>query len=168
VQCGCTWLKSLVAVPSPRRPGFAPASVHVGFAVDKVALGQVFHRFLWFSLSTSFHHCSILIYHFPMRCAIALTKHHSIIPSVRGMAQAVSHRPLTAEARVRPCFGPCGICGRQSGTGTGFSPTSSVFRCQYIFPPLLHTNLSPPHEVCDSSDHAAHYYTLGTWHGSGG
>jgi hypothetical protein len=27
---------------SPRRPGFYPGPVHVGFMVDKVALGQVF------------------------------------------------------------------------------------------------------------------------------
>jgi hypothetical protein len=33
------------------------------------------------------------------------------------MAQAVSSRPLTAEARVSPC----GICGGRSDTGTGFS-----------------------------------------------
>jgi hypothetical protein len=38
------------------------------------------------------------------------------------MAQAVSRRPLTAEARV----GPCAICGGQSGTGTCFSPSTSV------------------------------------------
>jgi hypothetical protein len=36
------WLRSLVAGLSPRRPGFAPGSIHVGFVVDKVALGQVF------------------------------------------------------------------------------------------------------------------------------
>jgi hypothetical protein len=41
----------------------------------------------------------------------------------RAMAQVVSHRPLTAEARVNPR----GICGGQSGTGTDFSPSSSVF-----------------------------------------
>jgi hypothetical protein len=40
----------------------------------------------------------------------------------RAMSQAVSRRPLTAEARVRPLVSPCGICGGQSGTGTRFSP----------------------------------------------
>jgi hypothetical protein len=43
------------------------------------------------------------------------------------MAQAVSRRPLTAEARVSPR----GICGGQSGIGTGFSPSTSVFPCQF-------------------------------------
>jgi hypothetical protein len=41
-----------------------------------------------------------------------------------------------------------------------------------IMPPLLHIHLSPPHEVCDSSDQAATYHHLGpklgasflTWH----
>jgi hypothetical protein len=55
----------------------------------------------------------------------------------RAMAQIVSRRPLTAEARVRTRVNPCGICGGQSGTGTGFSPSSSVFPCQYIIPPSL-------------------------------
>jgi hypothetical protein len=49
----------------------------------------------------------------------------------RAMAQAVSRRPLTAEARVRSLVGPCVICGGQSGTGTGFSPITSVFLCQF-------------------------------------
>jgi hypothetical protein len=76
------WLQRLVAGLSPRRPGFAPGSIHVGFVVDKVALGQVFLRILRFSPSN-------------------------------------------------------------------------------IIPPLLHIHLSPPHEVCDSSDQAAHYHRLG-------
>jgi hypothetical protein len=47
------------------------------------------------------------------------------------MAQAVSRRPLTTEARVRSPVSPCGICGGQSGTETGFSPSTSVFPCQF-------------------------------------
>jgi hypothetical protein len=43
------WLRSLVAGLSPRRPRFAPGSIHVGFVVVKVALGQVFLRVLRFS-----------------------------------------------------------------------------------------------------------------------
>jgi hypothetical protein len=35
------WLRRLVAGLSPRRPEFDPGSVHVGFVVDTVALGQV-------------------------------------------------------------------------------------------------------------------------------
>jgi hypothetical protein len=33
------WLRRLAAGFPPRRPGFDPGSVHVGFVVDKVALG---------------------------------------------------------------------------------------------------------------------------------
>jgi hypothetical protein len=47
------------------------------------------------------------------------------------MAQVVSRRRLTAEARVRSPIDPCGICGRQIGTGTGFSQSISVFPCQF-------------------------------------
>ena len=47
------------------------------------------------------------------------------------MAQTVSSRPLTAEARVLYRVSPCGICGGQSGTGTGFSRVTSGFPCQF-------------------------------------
>jgi hypothetical protein len=43
------WLRRLVAGLSPRRHGFDPGSVHVGFVVDNVALGQVSPRVLRFS-----------------------------------------------------------------------------------------------------------------------
>jgi hypothetical protein len=43
------------------------------------------------------------------------------------MAQAVCRRPVTAEDRFRFRVTPCDTRGTQSGTGTGFSPSSSVF-----------------------------------------
>jgi hypothetical protein len=49
----------------------------------------------------------------------------------RATAQVVSRRPLAAEAWVRDRVNPCGICGGQSGTGTGFSPSYLVLPCQY-------------------------------------
>jgi hypothetical protein len=47
---------------SPWMHGFNPKSVHVGFVVEKVAVGHVFIGVLLFPLSASFHHRSMLIY----------------------------------------------------------------------------------------------------------
>jgi endogenous inhibitor of DNA gyrase (YacG/DUF329 family) len=59
------------------------------------------------------------------------SQRHQAVDLGRAMAQAVSCRPPTAEARVRSRVSPCGICGGQSGTQTGFSPSTSVFPCQF-------------------------------------
>jgi hypothetical protein len=39
----------------PQRPGFEPGSGHVGFGVDKVALGQVFSEYFGFPCQSLFH-----------------------------------------------------------------------------------------------------------------
>lgn len=50
------------------------------------------------------------------------------------MIQAVSPLPLTTEARIRSQVSTCDICGGQSSTGTGFSPSTMYFG----FPAMFH------------------------------
>jgi hypothetical protein len=54
-----------VASLSLQRPRHVPKTVHVGFVVDKVALGQVFSKFLrfYYPLNTIPPWLSMLIYH---------------------------------------------------------------------------------------------------------
>jgi hypothetical protein len=65
----------------------------------------------------------------PAICLHLVVKDKLAVPFGRAMAQAVSRRSPTAEARVRSRVSPCGICGGQSGTGTGFSSSTSVSPC---------------------------------------
>jgi hypothetical protein len=50
------WLRRLVVGLAPRRPWFAPGSVHVGFVVDKVTLDRIFTEFL--CIPYQYHHSS--------------------------------------------------------------------------------------------------------------
>jgi hypothetical protein len=89
-------------------------------------------------------------------CLLTCVQDFSIISAVmchtvgRAMAEVVSRRPLTAEARVNPC----GICGGQSGTGTGFSPNSLVFPCQYHSTAPLQTHIT--WRICNMLTYTVH------------
>jgi hypothetical protein len=82
------------------------------------------------------------------------------------MAQAVSRRPLTAEPRVRSRASPCGVFGGQSGTGKGFSQSTSV----NFISPVLHdkekrkkkTNHNKPEGCTASVAFAAGLFTKHT------
>jgi hypothetical protein len=58
---------------------------------------------------------------------------HSKVVYGHAMAQAVSRRLLTEEARIRAQAISCGICGGKSGTGT------LVFLCQCHSTMAVHT-----------------------------
>jgi hypothetical protein len=55
----------------------------------------------------------------------------------RTMAQEVRRRPPIAEARVPSRVNTCGICGAQSGTGTGFHLVLRFSPVNFI-PSVLH------------------------------
>jgi hypothetical protein len=86
----------------------------------------------------------------------------------RTMAQAVSCRPLTAEVRLRARVNPCVICGGQSGTGTGFSPSSSVFPCQYHSAVALQTHIIWGMHNIKVKGKAVPLYTMEALGGRGG
>jgi len=77
-------------------------------------------------------------------CAVRTGSLYVILAKVRiqkgcAVAQAVNRRLLIADARVRSQASLCEICGGQSGPVAGFSPSSSVFLCQY------HSSHAPIH-----------------------
>jgi hypothetical protein len=79
-------------------------------------------------------------------CTIPLYK------AVCAIAQAVSRRLLTVEARFRVRVSPCAICGGQRGSGTGFSLESFSFHCQYhstasVFIHVIVSSTTNPHLV---------------------
>jgi hypothetical protein len=53
----------LVAGFPSRRPGFQPGSGHVGFVVEKVALGQVFSDYFGVPCQSSFHQLLYIQHH---------------------------------------------------------------------------------------------------------
>jgi cytochrome c553 len=76
---------------------------------------------------------------FAVRAEFLYIAHVSCFSFGRAVVQAGSRRAVTVQARVRSQVTACGICGGQSGTEAGFSPSASGFPRQYQ--PMLHTHL---------------------------
>jgi hypothetical protein len=81
-------LRRLVAGFPPRRPEFQPRSGHVGFVVDKVALGQGFSEYFGFPCQFSFHR-------------LLHTHHHlsSLAGTVGQLVDSVSPHPKKLERK---------------------------------------------------------------------
>jgi hypothetical protein len=91
------WLRRFFADLSQRRTGFDPGSVHVGFVVEKVALGQVFPPSTSvFLLSLSFYCCSIQGK--TKKLIIFITRMHDKLQSC-GMSVASAAGPLTTKTK---------------------------------------------------------------------
>jgi hypothetical protein len=147
------WLRKKVAGLSQRTPFFDPMSV-LGLVVGKVTLGHVSLRVLWFypvRIITPMLHNHLHLHvvlnqkdqrpktrNLPKRNSLWEILKHWIEKDFRlvftgsDMAQVIC-RPATAVDRVLSLASPCGICGGQIGTGTSFSPSNSVFPCQYHY-----------------------------------
>jgi hypothetical protein len=76
-------------------------------------------------------------------CSLLETDWRFTGPWGRSMAQAVSHRPLSAEARVHARLNPYLISGGRNGAATGFSQRSSGLSCHYYSTMALHAHISP-------------------------
>jgi hypothetical protein len=77
------WLRQLVTGLSPRIHRFTLGSVHAGFVVDKVALGQVSLRVLRFSPASvipPWHHADVS-WEMLVRPLVAAVQRHSLTPS---------------------------------------------------------------------------------------
>jgi hypothetical protein len=89
------WLRRLAAGLPERRPGFDPGSLHMGFVVHKVALGQVF------SPSTSVFPCQ-----FHSTGAPLLGKGQKIIIIIVIFITGLHKKPQGCGASVASAAGP--------------------------------------------------------------
>jgi hypothetical protein len=86
------WFRRLVADLSPRRLGFDSGSIHVGFVVDQVALGEVFVRLFRFS-SVIF---IPLVLHYREKLLVFITGLHNK-PQGCGESVACAAGPVTVK-----------------------------------------------------------------------
>jgi len=113
----------------------------VNFDIYKVRMNDTYYAFLCRDRSNSvFTNSSFFI----EICKHIQRQMTWSVKSTKGscMAQVISRRPVIAEAWVRAQVSPCAIYIGESGAGTGFSPSSSLFSCKYHSTMALHAHIS--------------------------
>jgi hypothetical protein len=140
-----TWLDSLRASyfinRNVQKPSYSPSNTRISnpkltkVASEKchIRLHPEITRNWLLSISEPIDHNCLQLWKLQWSCVTNSEDTCLTLSGGRAMAQAVSRRPLTAEARVRSQFSPCGICSGQSGTGTGFSPEYFSFPLSISF-----------------------------------
>jgi hypothetical protein len=83
----------------PRRPGFEPRSGHVGFVVDKVALGQVFSEYFDFPCQFSFHRL-LRIHHLSSGAG---TIGQLVADVASGLSPVAPQETPTSKKKLRQC-----------------------------------------------------------------
>ena len=78
----------------------------------------------------------------PLRAEFLRIIYMNISTQGRTMALAVSRRPLMSKVRILSHISPCEICGGHSGTGKGFSLSTSIFPWQFKFTNILYSSSS--------------------------
>ena len=95
-------------------------------------------------------------------CAVQTGSWDMIVVNVwlRGsaMTQAVGWRPITVKAWVWSQVSPSEICSGQNDNVSGFSPSTSVFPCQY------HSTNAPYHHPLHVLTRSTNGWSLGTSH----
>jgi hypothetical protein len=126
------WLRRLVAGLSPRRPGFDPGSVHVGFVVDKVALEQAFPRVLRFSplnfIPPVFHYSE--------------KRKKKLIIFITGL----HNKPQGCGASVASAAGPCTTKKNLRKEQYVIKPTKPGSNLNYLKRSLLRENTQPDYK----------------------
>jgi hypothetical protein len=130
------WLGLLVAVLSPRRPRFAPVSVHVGFVVDKVILGQGFSPsslafpFQYHSIAALHAHVSFEVW--TTGLLVAAVQRHSLAPSTLTRTWTTLFSNFQNYARIFVWRCCCTAKAYRSHTDLQFSRKVSFWYYGYI------------------------------------